>query len=505
MSNTVKNEEYKIDDIQIEGLGEEEARKFKSLLLKFLKSYSENKEGLSDIEWLTRQFKEELPELNNEQAEKMAVDTVDSIKEYDDNLRDLNKSCKEGVTKERWFADKVSEVSSDVSAINYGNYLNSIDTVVQNANKQMLRTITTNAGNVSKAFNLDGFIAEQQHVNTFNMRAAIEKSGFHAEVCVPKPGQTYGLNSFDTVIKDASGKIVHQYQFKYGSDAKATINLIKSGNYNNQRLIVPAEQVEQVRKAFPGKTIEGYIGGTDKVNVKSDLLTKQQVKEMQLEMQEKSILPSNDWNNFTNKELAKNLGKNVGVAGIQAAALAAGFTLAEKAINGEYIEPEEVVGTALKTGADAGVKAATAGAMKVGAEKGIIKVIPKGTPAGTIANIACVAIESVKIFGKVAKGEYTIAQGLDHIGRTTTSMIYGLGWGAKGAVLGAAAFSWVPVVGPIVGGLAGSIVGYVAGTTFGQAAYNGVKRIGKTVAKGLKAAGNGIKNAVVGVWNKMFG
>lgn len=505
MSEEIRNEEYENSDIQLEGLSEKEAREFKPLFTKFIKAYAKKDGGISDKEWLAGQFKEELPELTEEAADEMAAETVDSIQEYDDNLRELNETCKQGRTKEQWFADKVSKAASGASMAGYGNYLKHVDHSVSIANEQMLRTITTKAGDVSRSINLDGFMAEQHHVNTFNMRAALEKSGFHAEVCVPKPGQTYGLNTFDTVIKDASGKIVHQYQFKYGADAKATINLIKSGNYNNQRLVVPVEQLEEVRKAFPGKSVEACIGGTDKVPIQSSTLTKQQVKDMQLRAQDGSLSPSNDWNTFTTKELAKNLGKNAGVAGMQAAAITAGFTLVDKIIKDEPIDAEETVETALKTGADAGVKAAVAGAMKVGAEKEILKVIPKGTPAGTIANIACVAVENVKILAKVAKGEYTMTQGLEHMGRTTVSMTYGIGWGMKGAAIGTAALSWIPAVGPVLGGLVGGMLGYAAGSKFGQAVYGGVKAIAKGATKVIKSVASGVKNFVSGIKDRLFG
>lgn len=505
MSEEIKNELYENSDIQLEGLSEKEAREFKPLFSKFINAYANKDDGVSDKEWLAKQFREELPHLTEEAAEKMASETVDSIREYDENLKDLNDSCKQGETKESWFSDRVAKASSGVSVINYGNYLNSIDNAVSIANEQMLRTITTKAGDVSRSMNLDGFMAEQHHVNTFNMRAALEKSGFHAEVCVPEPGQTYGLNSFDTVIKDVSGKIVHQYQFKYGADAKATINLIKSGNYNNQRLVVPAEQLEEVRAAFPGKTVEACIGGTDKVAIHSDSLTKQQVKDMQLKAQEGSLPPSNDWNDFNTKELAKNLGKNAGAAGLQAAAIAAGFTLVDRIIRDEPIDAEETVEVALKTGTDAGVKAAVAGALKVGSEREIIKVIPKGTPVGIIANVACVAIENVKILAKVASGKYTMFQGLEHMGRTTLSMTYGIGWGMGGSAIGAAALGWIPVVGPFIGGLIGGMVAYAAGSKFGEAVFSGLKVVGKGAINAVKSAWAGIKSAGRKIKGKLFG
>lgn len=113
-------------------------------------------------------------------------------------------------------------------------------------------------------------------------------------------------------------------------------------------------------------------------------------------------------------------------AALQGAAIGVGFDVAAKLWNGEEIRGEEVVETALASGADFGIKAAAAGALKVGVEKEIISVIPKGTPASTIANIAYVAIEDVKVVGKMAAGEYTFREGMDQLERTTVSTVGGL-------------------------------------------------------------------------------
>ena len=214
----------------------------------------------------------------------------------------------------------------------------------------MMRTVTTNTGEISKCMNLDGFIAEPNAVNTFNMRAQLESSKYVAEVKVPEPGETYGLNSFDTVIKDSTtGKIVHQYQFKFGKNSKATIDLLKGGNYNNQRFVVPLEQVEDVKNAFPGKSVEAYMGGTDVVSIKSGTLTKEQAKKLQLDAREKNVLPRNDWNSFNTKELALNIGKNAGLAGLNAAIITTGFDLVAKKVQGEQIDADTTIETALKT------------------------------------------------------------------------------------------------------------------------------------------------------------
>lgn len=508
-------EEAKIIEPQFEELTEKEAKEFKKLLTKFVKSYSKKAEGVSDKDWLKQQFIQELPDLTEEQADKLARETVESIKEYDENLKSINDAAKQGVSKEQWMANNIAKASSGVSVIEQGIYLTSIDNALSNANAQMRDVITTKASDhtvISNCMNLDGFIAEQHHVNSFNANAALHNSKYVAKVKAPADGQTYGKNSVDIAIYDTTNPNavpVHQYQVKYGATAEDTIKMLRDHGdvtkYGNQQIVVPPDQVEAVKKAFPGKTVVSQIGGTDKVKITSTELTKEQAKDLQLKAQKDGTVPTTDWNTFKNKDLALQIGKNAGLAGLQAAAITTGFSLAAQVINGEGIDTEETVELALKTGVDAGVKSATAGALKVAAEKGILKLIPKGTPMGVIANIACVSIENVKILAKVAKGEITMAQAMDQMGRTTTSMVYSIGWGAAGMTIGAAALSWIPIVGPVVGGLAGGIIGSMAGSKFGSAIYNGIKTVGKGIVNTCKSAWNGIKNFAGRVKRGIFG
>lgn len=498
---------------QMIGITEEEANEASKMIQKFVGDYSKKDKELTDEAWLEKKLKEELPEKSEEEIGRISSEIIDSIHEYESNYEDVSQAAKNGIESNQWFSEKVAEVSTGISIIEYGNYLNAIDNSITNANAQMLRTVTTNAGEISQCMNLDGFIAEQHAVNTFNMQAQMEGSHYYAEVLVPKPGETYGLNSFDTVIRDANtGKIVHQYQFKFGKDAKATISLLKDGNYNNQRYVVPVEQVKEVRKAFPGKSVEPYMGGTDKVSTKSATLTKEEAKKLQLDTQEKGVLPREDWNSFNTKELALNIGKNAGLAGLQAAVITTGFDLVAKKVKGEPIDGDETIELALKTGTDSGIKAAAAGALKVASEKGVISIIPKGTPAGVIAQMACVGIENAKILAKVASGEITLTEAMDMMGRTSTAMVYGLGWGATGMAIGAVALSWIPIVGPIVGGIVGGTIGYMAGSKFGSAVYSGLKKVGgviksaaKKVWSGVKTVASKIGNGIRSLGRKIFG
>ena len=71
----------------------------------------------------------------------------------------------------------------------YGDYLRAIDQNFANASAQMARTILRADGGVSQNINLDGFMAEQYHVNNFNAKAVLENSPYRARVCVPENGQ----------------------------------------------------------------------------------------------------------------------------------------------------------------------------------------------------------------------------------------------------------------------------------------------------------------------------
>lgn len=490
-------------EVSVEEFGIEEAKSLKKLITRFIKEYRKKPEDQSDEDWLTQRFLAEMPDMSEEEAKQLSKETLESILQYDNNLASVKAAREKGQAAEDWFAEKFHEAAAGMSTNAVGQRLMVLDIGLENANAQMMRTITTKDGAISQCLNLDGFIAEQHHVNSFNAAATLSESPFHAEVCVPEAGQTYGKNSFDLVIRDKGNRIVHQYQCKYGNDAEATIQMIKRGNYNNQTLLVPPEQVEQVRAAFPGKTVVSTIGGTDKVAVSSKPLSKAEAKELQTKVQQEKIKPEMNWGSYDSRMLAKYVGKQSLLAGMQGAALSVGFHLASKLVADEPIEADEAVAVALETGADVGVKTAVSGAIKVAADKGILRIIPKGTPISIIVNIACVAVENVKILLRVAKGEVTFREGLDLMGCNTVSMACGLSCSGGGTLIGAVALSWIPIVGPVIGGFTGGLLGYMAGSKFGEKIYEAAKEVAvvaKTTVQKIwettKAVGRTIKDGI---------
>ncbi len=472
---------------------EKDAREVSALQREFLESYAASKDKITAENWLRRELKKHLPEKTQNEIDEISSDIIGSLRTTEKMKVSQQKAREAGRSKDSWLASTLLQSTSHMSAQEGAKYLHELDTAVKNANAAMHDTITTKSSGYTVPSlnpNLDGFIAEQYHVNSFNLEAAAKGSSLRAEVQLPKPGETYSKNGFDVVIKDASGNRVHQYQMKYGKDAEATIDLIKSGNYNNQILVVSEDQVEAVQKAFPNKTVTSIIGEGD---VASKPLTKEQVKDMQNKAQESNFLETS-WNDFTAKDIALGIGKQTGNACVQGAVIGAGMAVASKVLNGEPIDGEEVVESAIVSGADFGVKTAAAGALKVASEKGILKAIPKGTPGSTFANIAFVAIENLKVAGKVATGELTVKEGFDEMEQTTASCVAGLAASAKGMAIGSKIGAVLGPAGIFVGGLIGGAVGYMAGSKIAQTVVKGFQKIRDTAVEVLKEVGSGIRD-----------
>ena len=253
----------------------------------------------------------------------------------------------------------------------------------------------------------------------------------------------------------------------------------ENGDYRGQQKLVPDGQEQDISKKVT-TVIEAPDGTT------STPLSKERAKELQEEAQSGKWNDLN-WNEYKTKDVAIGIGKQTGQAALMGAAIGVGFDVAQKVWNGEEIKGEELVETAILSGADFGVKAAAAGALKVGVEKGIVKAIPKGTPAGTCANIAHVAIENAKIIGKMATGELTIKEGFEKMEQTTVATVAGIAASTKGVAIGAAVGSVLGPVGSVVGGFIGGTVGYMAGSKVGETVVKGVQKIRSAAKEAVKA------------------
>ena len=487
-----------IDEKDSPILIEEECKNFKPVLYDFIDSYSVSIDKPVDV-WLGNKMHEYLPERKSEEVLSMAREIVETIKINEAKKQSLSEAISHGRSKEGWFASEIKKATSGMSTQEASKYLSNLDNALQKANESLYKTIVTQSGNINQNPRLDGFIAEQYHAQTFNLNAEATGSEYRARVLEPTDG--YAKNSVDIVVEDANGKIVKRYQVKYCKDAKATEQAFEKGDYRGQQKLIPKDQDGQLSKKATS-VIEAPDG------TKSNPLTKARAEEMKNEAQSGQWNELN-WNEYNVKDLAIGIGKQAGHAAIQGVCIGVGFDVAQKLFSGEKVKAEEVIEKAVVSGADFGIKAAAAGALKVGVEKEIIKVIPKGTPASTIANIAFVAIENVKVVGQMVTGKLSFKEGVEKIEQTTVSTVAGLAAMTGGAKIGAAVGSVFGPVGSAVGGFVGGTIGYMAGSKVGEVVVKGVQKIRtkaveviKTVApKVTKFVSNVVDTVKTGVKN----
>lgn len=469
---------------------EEECEELKPVLKTFVESYVQHKDEMTVEEWLPMEMAKNLPETNKNEIEEISKEIILSVRATEEKQMSLESAVSQGRSKESWFASEMKQATSTMSSQETAKYLQQMDDALLQANDSLYRTITTQAGNVSQNPNLDGFIAEQYHAQTFNMNAEAKGSKYRAKVLEPD-GKGYTKNSVDLVIVDETGKTVRRYQSKYCKDADATAAAFAHGDYRGQRKLVPEGQENGIAGAID--VIEAPDG------VKSNPLSKKTAEQMRDEAQSGNWNELS-WNEYQTKDLAIGIGKQAGYAALQGAAIGIGFDIAGKLWNGEVIDGEEVVETAIKTGSDFGIKAAAAGALKVGVEKEIVTVIPKGTPAGTIANISYVAVENVKVIGKMMEGEYTFKEGMEKMEQTTVATVAGLAGGAKGTAVGAAIGAVFGPVGAAVGGFIGGTVGYMGGSKIGETVVKGVQKVRDAAKEVIRTVKDTVVSVVQNTW-----
>lgn len=475
-----------------EYITEKEAKTFFSMFRKYWKEYKQKDPAMTNQEWMEQLLRREIPEMSEEEIKENAAEMVDSVQTFDENMTSLHEAAQHGTSKEHWLGKKLEEVPAGMSAQAYGAQLQEFDDLLAQANEELADAVTRSAdGHIKMSQNLDGNLAEEMLAKTLEADAALQGKHIKVEVL-----NSHNKNSVDVRAKDLETGKWQNYQMKFGKDAKATIALIERGDYRNQRIVVPKEQLKEVQAHFPEKTITDHI---DAFGARGKSYTKQEMKELQQKLQENGEVPQLSYDDVSVKTLASNIGKNAGKFAIISAAVTTGINVIKKAWKGEKIEADEVMEEALKSGADAGVKTVAAGTLKVAVEKGVLRCIPKGTPVGVIATIATVGVENVKILAKAAKGEISKEKVLDQIGRTTVSMTAGLIAAGEAAAIGG-------VIGGPAGAVVGAVtgaVGYVAGSKYGEVVYDTCKKMASIAKKTVKVIVKGGQKAGRWVGNKV--
>lgn len=481
-----------------EYLTEKECRNLQQEFQENLFSYREKALDMSDREWLKQLVLKNCPGIRKEEAEKETDEILDSIQNANQNLDSLKNALQQGNSKESWLSNKLQESAIGMSAEQYSMSLRQADEILYRHNQEMAEALSREAdGHIKMSRNLDGNIAEHMVARTTAIQGYIKDKNIKVEV-----RDAYTANSVDVRATNLDTGRYQNIQLKFGKDAKKTIQLIEKGSYGNQRIVVPSEQLEEVQKYFADKGSQKTISDHIEIDgVKGSAFTKGEMKELQKQAQENGIMPTLDDYYYSSKEYALSVGKNAGVLALQMAAVTTGLDVVSKVVQGEEITADEIVETALATGADTGVKIVAAGTLHGAVRKGVISFLPKTLAANTIANIAFVGIENAKVLLNMAEGKLSMVTGLDRMGQVTTAMIGGIGLAGivQSAVAGA-------IAGPIgVGvGLVAGMVGYAAGSSIGEKVYSTAKKVARTAKEIGRKAFEGLRTIKDKVKNFFF-
>ena len=169
---------------ETEYITEEEARAVGKLFQKNLQSYKEKDVSVTDEEWLAEMFRRELPAgISPEETKQEAGKIAEEIQTYHENLVSINEAAENGISKERWLADKMQKASADMTANEFGNTLQSWDDILSKKNAELSKALRRSAdGNIKMSPNLDGNIAENMIANTAEMSGALQGKNIKVEV-----------------------------------------------------------------------------------------------------------------------------------------------------------------------------------------------------------------------------------------------------------------------------------------------------------------------------------
>lgn len=448
-----------------------------------LQSYSDKPESKTDNEWLHEELKNNLHDSSPEEINSSVREITNFHTNYIKNYTSKRKARSRGMGSEEWFARKLEEAVQEKSNYDTAAYFTRIDNAISEANDLTESIIRCKDGSINNGSNLHGFIAESEHVNSFNTNAALgDNQSLKAKVLRPAEGQMYGKNSVDIQIKK-DGKVIRRYQAKYGKNKKSTEKLFEKGDYRGQRKLVPT-----------GHETEGKSTSTIEASgIKSKPLSKKEAVELQRKAQEKASLLERTWDDFDSYDIAKHIGKRARNAALLGASIGGISSITQSILHDKKLEKNEIAARIMQSGATSGSNVAVSAGIKLMVEK---RLLPKMSNTG----IACSAVSAVNLVStsyKLGIGEIDSEEAIDEIidcGCSTYCSFIG-------AQTGATICSFVPIVGTVIGG----VLGGFAGGTIGSAAAEGISTIAYKGRSLLKSAASTVSSIASGICNFVGG
>ena len=536
-------------------------RKTEEIIKKFLKSYAENEKSQDkkDLKtWLILELQNELPNKKVEDIEKIAIELIAGIEIYYQKKREVKKYQNVGISNGDYIGNEILEkvaneieeaeivdtkeviedmkeasnilsqynetmiyetaaikeaqlVANVLSTKSVNNYIDTVNTAIDNANKTLVESVTTKAGTINQNPNLDGFIFEEHHAGTFNIDAAVKQKSYYAEALKPELGETYGKNSVDLVIKDDAGKYVKKYSAKAyknaNETAKSFYDKITGYKYKGQSKLVPTDQTNEIANS------------ADKIkynNVESKGITKAEIKDIQNDLQSgnKKADIFNFKKDVNTISISKQIGKQAMINGTMGLGIRMAANIGANIITGKEVEAEEVIEAGIKSGASMGITTAVAGGIRVAVEKKVIPtVFSRILTNNTIGAIAASSMDIIGTAFKLGSGEITLGKAVKDVGNSISAsygaiISSGIGFSGGMALATTIGLGTIGTVGTILtGGLAlvaGAICG-VIGSNIALKIANGLGKITETVVDKavdiVKSGMNTVKNMASGFIN----
>ena len=534
-------------------------RKTEQIIQKFLKSYAENEKSQDkkDLKtWLILELQNELPNKKVEDIEKIAIELISGIEIYYQKKKEVEKYQSVGITNGDYIGNEILEKVADeieeaeivdtkeviedmkeasnilsqyneamiyetasikepqlvanvLSTKYVNNYVDTVNNAIDIANKTLMESVTTKAGNINQNPNLDGFIFEEYHAGTFNIDATVKQKPYHAKVLKPKLGETYRKNSIDIVIED-SGKYVKKYSAKAYKITNGTAKSFYDKNgykYKFQSKLVPTDQVGDI------------VNSVDKIkynDVESKGITKSEIKDIQNNLQNgnKKADILNFKKDVNTISISKQIGKQAMLNGTMGLVAGMAGNIGMKIIQGKEVKVEEVIEVGIKTGASIGMATAVAGGIRVAVEKKVIPtVFSKMLTNNTIGAIAASSMDIIGTAFKLGSGKISLGQAVKDVGNSLGAgygaiISSGIGFSSGMALATTIGLGTIGTVGTILtGGLAlvaGAVCG-VIGSNIALKIANGLGKITETVVDKavdiVKSGMNTVKNMASGFIN----
>ena len=536
-------------------------RKTEEIIKKFLKSYAENEKSQNkkDLKtWLISELQNELPNKKVEDIEKIATELIAGIEIYYQKKKEVKKYQNVGISNGDYIGNEILEkvaneieeaeivdtkeviedmkeasnilsqynetmiyetaaikeaqlVANVLSTKSVNNYIDTVNTAIDNANKTLVESVTTKAGTINQNPNLDGFIFEEHHAGTFNIDAAVKQKSYYAEALKPELGETYGKNSIDLVIKDDAGKYVKKYSAKAyknaNETAKSFYDKTTGYKYKGQSKLVPTDQTNEIANS------------ADKIkynNVESKGISKAEIKDIQNDLQSgnKKADVFNFKKDVNTISISKQIGKQAMVNGTMGLGIGMVANVGINIIQGKELEIEEVIEAGVKTGASMGIATAVAGGIRVAVEKRVIPtVFSKMLTNNTIGAIAASSMDIIETAFKLGSGEISLGKAVKDIGKSVGAAygaIVASGWGYAGgmAIVGMIGLGTIGAVGTILGVGVSVVAGAICATVGSKVAgaiTSGIGAVAETIIDGavgiVKAGKEVVKSLASGVWN----